>query len=664
MKTNSNFFKKNFSLTGVIIFMTFFISVNSSLLYAQTFKLFAVSDLSRVYEDGYKLPATGDTIKMFGIRGEVLSGQCAFISTKDLTSVTAEVSQIRNTSTNDIIPLGNVEWDFVGSIPLPNNTPSQPLYIVERPAPARYPDYLMAEKQINLAKKIYQSVWLTITIPENASTGVYTGSVTVKTAQGQQSIPISITVYPLTLTPERNLKVTQWHNTGSFVKFHGINDEYSDAWFAMLKKYADNMAAHRQNVFRVPMMSTIEIQKTKDNKLLFDFSRFDQIADVFWNTGKMDYLETGFLTSRGELRWASTEIFLSEFSNVKDQVSGNLITLPGEEVIPQLLPAFESHLRDKGWLDKTYFHVMDEPSHHNAIPWMEMSAYMKYLAPDLIRMDAIETYLITDELEVAVPKLGHFVTWYDEWKKAQEKGTELWFYTVGTIDRCRILNKTIDLPLIHNRLLHWLNYKYDAVGYLKWGWNSWTDDPYNEVGRHLGDGWNVYPVKDGVLNSLRWEQMRNGIQEYEYFLMLEKKVAALKDSLGARFSWINPKQMSKGILNQVIQEFEEYSTDPEVLYKAKMQIINELLNFDKSPLLYVETNPVEYTAISSQTRVGICGWAEPGSKVFINETEVPVSQQGMFLKIVSLTPRYSSLRIKAENSAGSKEIVRHFTIIE
>ncbi len=279
-------------------------------------------------------------------------------------------------------------------------------------------------------------------------------------------------------------------------------------------------------------------------------------------------------------------------------------------------------------------------------------------------MDAIETYLITDELEVAVPKLGHFITWYDEWKKAQEKGTELWFYTVGTIDRSRILNKTIDLPLIHNRLLHWFNYKYDATGYLKWGWNSWTDDPYNEVGRHLGDGWNVYPVKDGVLNSLRWEQMRNGIQEYEYFLMLEKRIEALKDSLGSRFSWINPKQRSKGIINEAIQGFEEYTHDPQVLYQAKMKVINELLDFDKSPMIYVETNPVEYTAISSLTRVGVSGWAEPGTKVLINGTEVPVSPQGLFLKLISLTPGTNAIRVNAGNSRGSKEIVRQFNIIE
>ena len=56
-------------------------------------------------------------------------------------------------------------------------------------------------------------------------------------------------------------------------------------WFNMLKIYAENMADHRQNVFRVPM-NAIEIRKSKLGELEFDFSRFDQIAEIFWNTGK------------------------------------------------------------------------------------------------------------------------------------------------------------------------------------------------------------------------------------------------------------------------------------------------------------------------------------------------------------------------------------------
>jgi beta-xylosidase len=72
---------------------------------------------------------------------------------------------------------------------------------------------------------------------------------------------------------------------------------YSDAWFDMLKVYADNMVAHRQNVCQASI-STIKINQSKSGELEFDFTRFDQIVDVFMNTGKMDYIETGYGLTR------------------------------------------------------------------------------------------------------------------------------------------------------------------------------------------------------------------------------------------------------------------------------------------------------------------------------------------------------------------------------
>jgi hypothetical protein len=278
------------------------------------------------------------------------------------------------------------------------------------------------------------------------------------------------------------------------------------------------MVAHRQNVFQVPF-SAIEIIQKEDGSLDFDFTRFDQIAEIFFSTGKMDYLETSELVLFDGQGWASTRLKLRDF-NIKMAGTGEQVVLPGEEVVPFLLPAFQNHLRRKGWLEKTLLHVRDEPSLHNALAWREMSAYLHDLAPDLRRIDAIETAEVLGEdlIEVAVPKLDAFRSWYDSFKAWSDAGNELWIYTVGIFQGAYLPNKTIDMPLIESRILHWLNYKYDATGYLHWGWNMWhTGDPFNDVGRHVGDGWHVYPAKDGLLNSLRWEQMRNGIQDYEYF---------------------------------------------------------------------------------------------------------------------------------------------------
>ena len=137
------------------------------------------------------------------------------------------------------------------------------------------------------------------------------------------------------------------------------------AWFAMLGKYAENMAAHRQNVFQVPM-EAIEIQKANDGRLIFDFTRFDQIAQVFWDTKKMDFLETGEIARFGNNAWFSSDIKLQDF-RVKNLATGKIETMAGKDVAPGLLPATESHLREKGWLSKTFFHVKDEPSMHNSL---------------------------------------------------------------------------------------------------------------------------------------------------------------------------------------------------------------------------------------------------------------------------------------------------------
>jgi hypothetical protein len=423
------------------------ILMTGSAITAQSFKMFGVSDLERVFEDGYKLPSMYDTIKIFGIRGEVISGQLTINAKKSLTNVTLEVSALKNQANGNSLLTKNVSWNFVGSIPLTKNTPNQPRSAVSRTAPARFPEYLMNEKQLDIKEKSWQSAWLTVQIPVDVGAGTYIGKVTVKSNQGEQSLPVYLTVYPLTLPEKRNLKVIEWYST-DFAKFHGIKDQYSDEWFAMLRKYAGNMAEHRQNVFQVPM-ETIEIKKSKTGELEFDFTRYDQIAQVFWDTKKMDYMTSGELTKFGKNGWSGTEILLNDFS-VKNADTGEIIKIPGNEVIPFLLPAFESHLRQKDWLGKTLFGIKDEPSLHNALAWREVSSYIHQYAPDLKRMDAIETTDLLDDIEVAVPKLDAFGTWYNAYKMAQQKGVEIWFYTVGIYQGSLFPNKTIDMPVMEN----------------------------------------------------------------------------------------------------------------------------------------------------------------------------------------------------------------------
>jgi hypothetical protein len=627
---------------------------------AAPFECFAVSDLVRVFEDGYGSPEPSSVIDVFGIRNEYVSAQCAVKANQDLEHVTISVSPLVNTKHSVSLPRDAVRWNFVGSIRILENTPKYRQTDLIRRAPARFPDYLADDKEISLKKGKYRAIFLRVYVPRDAEEGNYQGSVTVKTERGDASIPIHLTVYPLMLPDERHLMVTEWYTTSQFKKFHDIDPSDSERFCEMLSLYAENMADHRQNVFRVSLDLIVSTLDDK-GKLKFDFTRFDKWATIFWNTGRMNLLETGFVARFGEGGWSSKEVVLRDF-RVREQSTNRNITIPGREFLPQFLPAFENHLREKGWLERTVFHIADEPSNHNAMSWREASEYIHRYAPALRRIDAIETTHCCDRLEIWVPKLDHLATWYDAYRRAQRQGYELWFYTVGIFQKGSYPNKTVDVALIESRVLHWLNYRFGLKGYLHWGFNHWTDDPFEAPGQHRGDGWHVYPKKDGLLCSLRWEQMRNGIQDYEYFWMLEEKTRKIQAELGERLSIIDPSRRGLEIASRIVRTMSDYSKDPQALYAAKRQIIDELLYLDRSPRVLVQTNPLEYTTVGNDCAIDLYGWAEPGTKVVAQGRELPISEDGLFMENVHLS-RNNTIVMEAEHRAGKKTIIRQFDVL-
>jgi hypothetical protein len=627
---------------------------------AASFECFAVSDLVRIFEDGYNFPETRDRLEIFGIRNEYLSAQCVIKANQDLHNVTVSLSSLKHVALSTSIPADVLEWNFVCSIPIDKNTPKYRKSDLIRAAPAKFPDYLAEDSQMFVKKDNYKAVYLTIRIPHDAEAGDYEGAVTIKTDKADMSLPLHLMVYPLTLPDERHLMVTEWFTTSNFKKYHDIDASESRRFYDMLRVYAENMAEHRQNVFRVSL-DLITCIQAANGDLKFDFSRFDKWADTFWDTGRMDLLETGFVARFGEGGWSSKEIVLRDF-RAQMESDGKRITVPGKEFLPQFLPALENHLREKGWLEKTVFHIADEPSNHNVMSWREASEYAHNYAPALRRIDAIETTHCFDRLEIWVPKLDHLSTWHDVFKRAQSQGCELWFYTVGIFQKGSYPNKTVDVPLIESRILHWLNYRFGLKGYLHWGFNHWTDDPFSAPGRHRGDSWHVYPKKEGLINSLRWEQMRNGIQDYEYFWMLEDKIRKIKERYGKRLSIIEASRRGMEIASQVVKSMDNYTKNPVTLYSVKKQIINELLDLDKAPQIIVQTNPLEHSTVANDCAIDVFGWAEPGTRIVVNGRKLSLLDDGLFMENVHLSHE-KTIIVEAEHKNGKKNIVRSFEVL-
>jgi len=599
-------------------------------------------------------------LNLFALKNETVSGQCVLLANQDLSNLTLSIDPLRQTDGTHVIAEENVRWNFVGSIFIEKNSPNRQKETLLRPAPAWFPDYLSGDRFCSLRRGESKGVYLTLKIPTETPEGDYRANITATAGTNSASLPLVLHVYPLTLPEERHLFATEWFSTAEFAKQHRLAAGDDERFYHLLKVYARNMVDHRQNVFRIGL-DAITSRSAPDGKLNFDFSRFDRMAAVFWDTGRMDLLETGFVAQFGKGGWSGSEIVFDQFP-VRD-AEGRRRTLSGEEFLPEFLPAFVRHLREKGWLDKTVFHIADEPSDHNIMAWRTASDFVHRLAPELRRIDAIETPHCLGALEIWVPKLDHLATWQNAFEAVQHQGHELWFYTVGIYQGGSLLNKTVDVPLIESRLMHWLNYRYNLRGYLHWGFNAWTDDPIKAPGEHRGDGWHVYPVKDGLLNSLRWEQMRNGVQDYECLWLLENKIAEIKRNLHARAAaFIDPRQRPVEIASRVLPDYYSHTQDPEVLYQARRQAIEETVALDQSPRVLLQTTPPEYNAVGKGCVIDLHGWAEPGTTLSANGESVPVAEDGLFLAQIAASGD-GDIILEARHNSRTRRLQRHFSFV-
>lgn len=625
------------------------------------FEVFGANDAVRVFEDGYGWPDEASAeIRTFGLRGEVVSAQCVIRARNELSDLTVSIESLQREDRSAAIDKQQIQWRFVESIAIEENTRKLQKADLRRPAPARFPDCLIEDRQTRVAEGAFKAVYLTIRIPATAEPGEYRGRVTVTASDAAQSLPLVLRVYPLTLPDQRHLFVTLWYSTRGFQQHHGIDPTDPQQFEDLLRKYAENMADHRQNVFRVSL-DLIACVLAADGTLRCDFERFDRWAQIFWDTGRMDAMETGFVAQHGEGGWSSLEIALRDFS-VKDEASGKLRRMAGEEFLPLFLPVLVEHLRQRDWLEKTLFHICDEPASHNVGLWREASEFVHRHAPELRRIDAIETTHCQDRLEVWVPKLDHLAAWQEAYEAVQRAGNELWFYTVGIYQAGSLPNKTVDVPLLETRLLHWLNYRYRLGGYLHWGFNAWTDDPINAPGQHRGDGWHVYPKPGGLLDSLRGEQMRAGLQDYECLKLLEDEIARIRAELSPRVAErIDPPRRGVEIASQVVRSYHDFTRDPDVLYAARRQVIEESCELNRAPRGILQTHPPEHSILANDTAVEVYGWAEPGATVTVNERETPVAADGLFLASTRAS-KAGTITVVIQKGEDQKQLERHFRL--
>src|SRR5205814_1648194 len=101
-------------------------------------------------------------------------------------------------------------------------------------------------------------------------------------------------------------------------------------------------------------------------------------------------------------------------------------------------------------------------------------------------------------------------------------------------------------------------------GFLRWAYNSWTSDPFTQPVFVFtqGDEYMVYPGPKGPMSSIRWEELREGIEDYEL-------VAQTRDKYG------DTPALDQAI-DLATRNLDGRTKDPADLAHARRLVVQEL----------------------------------------------------------------------------------------
>ncbi len=530
---------------------------------ADNFNLWPVDPLVNVFRDaavGTDKQAVADVA-----RGETATFQIVARSSEPIhlrcdVRPLASDGPVRRT-----IGLANVR--FVGYVPVDKGCPNPAKDQLRKP-PGDFPDPLLEQPEIDVKPNDAQPIWITVKVSINAKPGVYRGEAKVLAVVGRsqqsQVVPLVLNVYDAVVEKSR-LLVTNWFQMSNGPKpFPKTN---SPLYWELLRRYAIDMAEHRQNVARVAPLRLVEYSGP-DDRLRFDFSNFDRWVQTFLAAGVNARIEgQQFGWRKGDWNGPFVVSTYGVKSGKLEETKVDPASAPAQQFYSQFLPALCNHLRERNWLRIYMQHLADEPVDANADSYKAIAALVKKFAPELRTIDAGYTTKIAGAINIWVPHLNVFQQNYSFFEDRKKVGDEVWFYTCVAAQG-EYANRYIELPLIKTRLLHWINFKYGAIGYLHWAYNYWDDDPFNhptesrEGGLFLpaGEAWIVYPGKDGVIDSIRFEAMRDGIADYELFAQLAEK---------------DPK-LAQDLVTRQVLDFDKYDTNVPKFRETRRELLKRL----------------------------------------------------------------------------------------
>ena len=160
---------------------------------------------------------------------------------------------------------------------------------------------------------------------------------------------------------------------------------------------------------------------------------------------------------------------------------------------------------------------------------------------------------------------------HEDTTRIRAAGLGLWWYYVAS-------HYYIPERGLEARQIFWRHWKYQIPGQLHWGVSYWGDTniagrdgkkwpeiPWDTRSSRTGDGYLVYPATGGtgVWPSIRLEQLRDGVEDYEYFHLLAELTQIREAASSASDPTVGANRRLLAIDDTLVKAYKEYDPHPE-----------------------------------------------------------------------------------------------------
>ncbi|MCY3017425.1 MAG: DUF4091 domain-containing protein [Planctomycetota bacterium] len=547
--------------------------------------------IAKVFKDSVPLTVQGE-FRIASARNEREGLHLALRSKRDIGNVTVGVVAPSAEGGEKLDDIGIDRVDFVPvDFPMGYGNFTHPPY--QRTIPTHkdndgweglWPDPLIPHrKPLALTANTTQPFVITFAIPKGKKAGDYAGKVVIE-ADGAvvKTMPLTVTVWDFTLPDEAHVGAMFDLRSGP-------------GWSAfpphLMRNACKVYAEHRACID----MIRPEPKFTYGNgNATVDTTDYDKMAQYCFDELHMRvcYLPQIFYA----FGWGFPPA---------DFLGHKAFTPEYKDAYQKCLQAFWAHLKSKGWERHYSLYISDEPHFESKETRAMIVEQMQKLCA-MIHEAVPEMRIYSSTWKYEHEWDGYLNHWgagfygcfaVEDMVRRQKAGDRFWFTTDGTF--------CLDTPYSSlERLYPYYCFKYSVEAYEFWGGTWWTYDPFR-YGWHTslphtftandkqtqmirypnGDGYFLYPGwligEEGFLSSVRFEQVRDGVEDFEYLYLLNERIEHAKkkgkNTASAETALAKARSLVS-IPNNGTRRSTEILKDPDVVMAVRAELAREIAN--------------------------------------------------------------------------------------